>query len=1206
MILIICVIVVSEQNSFSQDKMSYWNTNIPLISHRLPPDSEGRASYIDFDLDGDPDALLTFTHNNTPVMWIDDDDDMKKGDIEGDTDSDCLIIDRDKDGRFKKGSELAVDWNDTDKDGKADMQVVADYEGRGHYMWVLDTDKDNIFNYLDWDNFRLRCWTHNGLSDFYEDYHGKSIFMKIHTTTDKMNDVRLNWENPFLFYDPDHDGLTEMAIRLVDSPDREKEQVATGMIDWASLSFDLDNDNHPGNEFDLDMTINFRGGGFNYMDQMHHFENMRGLPASDTLFVDPRWRQLTGLIYPDHETAWDLVFNRGKWDKVYFTYDEDDDCNRWERVEVYDSGNPFKTGAGHGGLDNNRQSDASGDRGEWDLDNSGRGNLYVSRFDGRIHLYGAEWGAWRIDQNAFSYQGFGGIYDGYGPSRNQVEPETFSTIKYSDTDNNGFFDMLEYDLNGDTLFEHTVSLKQLGIDDKCGIINTSEMKYEDFTALHKTITGNMWKNAKDAIEVAREAGINTQWYSLMMSPKSEYQEYSYGYWLQFYLYHDLLDWGYRRNDKKFIHELDRAYFQGNWKSLIRVNNLSMLTEDNQRQYFDAPRIVGKEDEFCRRAYRVMLKGAYFCKDLYWEWPEKPGCGFIGWGGHGEKDMYANLGFAHLYALLTSFGDYDEQITGVSREEAIRRVKGVIRYCCYSGIITRSSPWHRSSWSTLFSQMVWFIWPHLDEETREIAARIIVQDADRFIGENPLSGKIDDTKAESNAWCSRSLAIAIVMFPGHPHAPLWKEVCSQWMMNVFSTSQDKEDDTVVDGKRVNEWVITENINPDFTLENHKIVYPVYMEVSMENLALSGHYYISAGIDPPQATFHHMKDVYEVYKRLQTWEGLPAYINGCDKFLHLQTVDIIVHSFFAQVFKDPEASYLESLELDILEQMQARFTDGRLHPVEEVGIRSRIPDLSSHLGSGYLLHYVLQTAVKPVSGKKFDRRISGVTYYPFGEFILHRTPDKLVSFAWAKPHRVMGLAIPREGSWLVIPYKNGFTGSLTVEGNKDQNIEIKQLDKNIRDDSFTISAEALRCSGKVKHTWIFESLPDKDIVMHLKLTAREDIVLTSGETGTIGIGRELGSDEVILKSSHGIQAVAGPSDPEGKTFTFPDGKVNVGGRLSYQWSGTGTVCYQKIGYIKEFGAPEGYGQYQDLLYVRIDSGEYKAGQTIIEGDLRISMH
>jgi hypothetical protein len=33
-----------------------------------------------------------------------------------------------------------------------------------------------------------------------------------------MEDLRFNWENPFLFYDEDDDHLSEMAIRLVDSP----------------------------------------------------------------------------------------------------------------------------------------------------------------------------------------------------------------------------------------------------------------------------------------------------------------------------------------------------------------------------------------------------------------------------------------------------------------------------------------------------------------------------------------------------------------------------------------------------------------------------------------------------------------------------------------------------------------------------------------------------------------------------------------------------------------------------------------------------------------------------------------------------------------------------------------------------------------------------------------------------------------------------
>ena len=404
----------------------------------------------------------------------------------------------------------------------------------------------------------------------------------MHTTTDKMNDVRLNWENPFLFYDQDDDGLTEMAIRLCDSPpvvnDRTlpntpENMKLSGNIDWASLSFDLDNDNAVQNEFDLDMTIHFRGGGFNYMDQVHPFNNMRGLPATDTMFMDPRWRQISELVYPDHQSAWDLVFNRGKWKSVYFTFDEDDDCNRWERVELYEPKNMFTIGARKGGIDNNPQADATGDRGEWDIDNSGKGNLYVGKFDGRIHLFGAEWGCWRIDQNAFSYQGFGGLYDGYGNGRMQIEPKVFSTLKYADTDNNGFLDEISYDLNGDTIFEHTVSLKKLGIDDRNEVINTVGMGYKDLIALNTEVSEKMWKNALEACAIAEKAGINLSWYSLMRNPKSIQQKYNYGYWLQLYLYHDLLELGVGQRNKDFLERLDKAYFSGNWKEIGKLSKL---------------------------------------------------------------------------------------------------------------------------------------------------------------------------------------------------------------------------------------------------------------------------------------------------------------------------------------------------------------------------------------------------------------------------------------------------------------------------------------------------------------------------------------------------------------------------------------------------------------------------------------------------------
>ena len=560
-------------------KKEYWNANTLLIPYRLPPAPAGyKPTYIDLDGDGDPDILRTVTANGIPVQWIDDDDDMQYGDLEGDTDNDCLMIDRNKDGVYGGYGDLIIDWVGEDEDGNPAMQVVVDNipeanrmkTGNGHYMWVVDTDKDDVFNYIDWNTFTLRCWIHNGLSDFYEDYNGKSTFMKIHSTTERVNDVRMNWENPFLFYDPDNDGLTEMAIRFCDSPKIVKENgqansVLSGDIDWVSVSMDTDNDNAPGNEFDFDMTIHFTGPGFNYENQKHINKNLRGLPEADTFFLDARWRKLPELLYPDHDAAWDLTFKEGKWDKVWFTYDEDDDCNRWERVELYQPRDPFKVGKNQGGIDNNGQADPAGDRGEWDEDNSGHGQLYVSPIDGKIHLYGAEWGCWSIDQNARYYQGMGGIYDGYGPKRIETEPTVFPTVKYTDTDNNGFFDLMEFDLDGDKVFEQRLSMKELGLDDRCQVINTASMKYEDFVDLESKVSDAMWKNAEKAVEVAKTKKLNTKWYALMLQPKSIRERYHYGFWLQFYLYNDLKDLAERTNDKALASVIDKAYLQGKWE-----------------------------------------------------------------------------------------------------------------------------------------------------------------------------------------------------------------------------------------------------------------------------------------------------------------------------------------------------------------------------------------------------------------------------------------------------------------------------------------------------------------------------------------------------------------------------------------------------------------------------------------------------------------
>ncbi len=557
----------------SAQPVSPWNTKTLLNSYRiLQPLPGSKPEFTDMDNDGDPDIMKYKTANGFNVLWIDDDDDMKWTDTEGDTDSDCLMVDMNNDGRYGSYTDVIIDWVDSNGDGKADFQIYVDFAsetdskrpwGPGHFMVNIDTDKDDIMNYVDFNNFKLRCWIHDGRSDFFEDYHGHTLFLKIHASPQNINDLRLNWENPFLFYDPDKDGLTEYAVRLLDRPTYGKEgdkyiTNLTGKIDYVTMSYDLDNDNNAGNPFDFDMTVNFRGGGFDYTDQVHKFTNKR-LAETDTMFLDPRFRQLTEFIYPDHKSALPLVFN-SNWEQAWFVYDEDDDCERWERVELLDPLDPYIVGVKKGGLDDNPQSDPVGDRGEWDLDFSGKGNLYISPLDGKLHLHGAEMGYWRIDQNAWYYQGMGNLYDGYGPKRSPADPESFALFSYKDTDNNGFFDQIAFDLNGDKIDDFTFSLKELGIDDKAKIIDIRKSKYSDFKKIKSKMASDTWKSAQEFVRFAETQGINTQWYALLKHPKSARQQYSFGYWLKFYLFMDCLEKAKNENNSALVTQIIKSYF----------------------------------------------------------------------------------------------------------------------------------------------------------------------------------------------------------------------------------------------------------------------------------------------------------------------------------------------------------------------------------------------------------------------------------------------------------------------------------------------------------------------------------------------------------------------------------------------------------------------------------------------------------------------
>ncbi len=598
--IILCILPIHAQHAITTNKLktnkAYWNNNTLLMPFRQPlVNNLSQLKYLDLNKDGKPDAIQFLMKDSIPCIWFDDDGDMAYGDLEGDMDNDCLCVDVNKDGIYGGPWDLCIDFRDENNDGKADIQLVIEngdpairnqWDWSSNVMWFIDDgEQDQSFAYIDWNKLLMRCWEHYGHSNFYTDYHGQNAFTKMSVSSFRIEDLRYSWEIPFYFFDQDSNGYTNSSIRLEDYPyfrdkgqsvkghkDNEKftdvnpnyDVVFTGNIEHAYISWDLDNDAGPANEFDFDMSLYFHGKGYNYNNHHQPLHSPGGMAEADSFLYDSRWRHLTELIYPERKAAHDIIFKKGEWNQCWFVFDEDDDCNRWERVELLKPKDPFKIGFGKGGIDDDPQADALGDRGEWDMDNSGGGQLYISNFDGRLHLYGAELGVWRIDMDAHYYQGYGGLYDKSPYNRLIKEPKIFATVKYTDTDNNGFYDLIEFDFNGDTIFEHTLSFKTLKVDDKCNVINTSQLSYDGMTKMFTQLSNEMFVNGMEAMQLCKQAGLNTEWYALMMHPKSIRQHYDYGYWLNLYGYMDLVQLAQLYQNKKLLNHLDKAFVSGDW------------------------------------------------------------------------------------------------------------------------------------------------------------------------------------------------------------------------------------------------------------------------------------------------------------------------------------------------------------------------------------------------------------------------------------------------------------------------------------------------------------------------------------------------------------------------------------------------------------------------------------------------------------------
>ncbi|MHB1484056.1 MAG: hypothetical protein ACYCYI_05275 [Saccharofermentanales bacterium] len=374
---------------------------------------------------------LAFNAGETPpVVW----NELRAG-----WGSYTIFVDRDGCGRFDSLGDWCYRSFDINRDGLPEAEYYHLFPGDTNYPYSnkvhINLNAERDMTLLDFKNFYYSDeQSYREGNKYFSNVHGSGFFLNSYS-----NETINAWENPIAWYDFNFDGRTEMVMRAADTIKNGDKY--SGFIGEFELAYELNGNTSEEKYHSLDLQLtfyNYHKPALDYTKFTDTFGFLKPLPGTGFLSEKMKLQRFEQKRnYIQYMDGINECFSHKGWEGVFLLFDEDDDDCRWEEM--------FSNHEGDGDSDNScwvQFSDRIGDRTEKDTDFGGGGKLYIGRFDGRIHLFHAEYGFWEIDYLS-SYKG---SVDRVNTAEGPEPPEglIYPQVRYYDTTGNGYIDRIVY------------------------------------------------------------------------------------------------------------------------------------------------------------------------------------------------------------------------------------------------------------------------------------------------------------------------------------------------------------------------------------------------------------------------------------------------------------------------------------------------------------------------------------------------------------------------------------------------------------------------------------------------------------------------------------------------------------------------------------------------------------------------------------------